>query len=179
MKWLALVALVALAAVPAAIGAGPAFQDRNTFEVADPDFCGTGETVLIEGKEVVNGWVGTTGDDPTQVVKLTVSLLITFTNPDNGNAVVEHWAFRSTNEIVEGVEEGPHTHMFIENGLKATLKLANGRLLTRDAGSLAYAISFDEDDNVTGFEVVWMRGPHPSFPEGDFCGVVVPALGLD
>lgn len=177
MKWLVVGALVGLLAVPAAVGAAPAFQERNADSFADPDSCGTGEEVLVELTEVVNGWVGTTGGDPTQV-KLTVNFRAAFTNPATGATVVEHWAFRSTNEITEGVEEGPHTHVFVENGLKASLTLVGGGVITRDAGSLGYAISFDDEDNVTDFEVLWMRGPHPSFPEFDFCGLVTEALGI-
>ena len=72
-----------------------------------------------------------------------------------------------------------HTHEFIEKGLKATFKLANGRLLTRDAGSFTYRVSFDEDDNDINFEVVTIHGPHPAFEEDLFCSTLVPALGLD
>jgi hypothetical protein len=34
---------------------------------------------------------------------------VTYTNPDNGVSVVEHWVFSSTNEIVSGLESGAHT----------------------------------------------------------------------
>jgi hypothetical protein len=177
-------ALVAALAVvlllpAAAVGGGPEIQDRGSFSEVDPDFCGTGETVLVEGTFVFNGWIGETGGDPNQVIKLTLSQQITFTNPDTGAAVVERWSFAGTNTIVVGTEAGPHTHEFTENGLKATLRLENGGLLTRDAGSLTYRISFDANDNVTGFELVDMNGPHPGFEEDLFCSTVTQALGLD
>ena len=56
-----------------------------------------------------------------------------------------------------------------------------GGVITRDAGSLTYRVSFDENDNVTDFEAVTIHGPHPGFTfEGDlFCDTLVPALGLD
>ena len=56
-----------------------------------------------------------------------------------------------TNEIVSGLESGVHTHEFVESGLKATFKLSHGGLLTRDAGSLTYRITFDENDEELDF----------------------------
>ena len=175
-----LAAIVLVLGLPAAaLAGGPDIQDRGSFEEVDSDFCGTGEEVLVEGTFVFNGWIGETGGDPNQLIKSTLTQSITFTNPDTGAAVVERWSFSATNEIVAGTEAGPHTHEFTENGLKATLRLENGGLLTRDAGSLTYRVSFDADDNVTGFELVDMNGPHPGFEEDLFCSIVVPALGLD
>ena len=102
----ALTAVVGLTAVAAAFGAGPAIRDHNTFTDEDADFCGTGELVLIQGTEDVTLWLGTTGGDPTQAVKAVTKRRITYTNPDNGLTVVEHWAFSRTNEIVSGLESG-------------------------------------------------------------------------
>ena len=175
----ALTAVVGLSAVAAALGAGPAIRDRDTITDADANFCGTGELVLIQGTVVANVWIGTTGGDPTQEVKLKVNSLITYTNPDNGLSVVEHWSFTRTNEVVSGMVGAVHAHEFTENGLKATLKLANGRLLTRDAGSLTYRVTFDANDDFLDFALVSMRGPHPGFEEDLFCSTLVPALGLD
>ena len=74
-----------------------------------------------------------------------------------------------------------HTHEFTENGLKAMFRLKKGGVITRDAGSLTYRVTFDENDIVTDFEVVTIHGPHPGFEyEGDFfCDTLVPALGLE
>jgi hypothetical protein len=175
----ALVAVIGLLTIAAATAAGPAFRDRETFTDEDTNFCGTGETVLIEGTVVANIWIGTTGGDPTQEVRRTLNLHITYTNPDTGDSVVERWSNMATNEIISGLESGVHTHEFSERGLKATYRLKNGGLLSRDAGSLTYRVTFDASDNVTDFEVVSIRGPHPAF-EGDlFCSILVPALGLE
>lgn len=177
----ALGAIIGLSVVAVAFAAGPTFRDRDTFTDEDANFCGTGELVLIEGTVVANVWIGTTGGEPTQEVKATVNLRITYTNPDTGASVVEHWAFVRTNEIVSGLASGVHTHEFVERGLKATFKLANGRLLTRDAGNLTYRVTLDANENFIDFEVVSIRGPHPSFEstEDVFCSTLVPALGLD
>ena len=177
----ALVGFIGLLTAAAAFAAGPAFQERETFSEEDTNFCGTGETVLVEGTESFKAWIGTTGGDPTQEIKFTLNRHITYTNPDTGASVVERWSMMSTNEIVSGLESGVHTHEFVERGLKAMFRLKNGGLLTRDAGSLTYRVTFDAADQMTGFEVVSVRGPHPGFAfEGDlFCDTLVPALGLD
>jgi hypothetical protein len=175
-----LAAIVLALGIPAAaLAGGPDIRERDSFSESDLNFCGTGETVQIEGTAVFNGWLGETGGDPTQVIKSTLNLHITYSNPDNGTAVVERWSASATNEIIVGTEAGPHTHEFTESGLKATLRLKNGRLLTRDAGSLTYRVSFDAMDSVVGFELVDMNGPHPAFEEDLFCSTVVEALGLD
>lgn len=175
-----LAAIVLVLGIPAvALADGPDIRDHDVISAVDPDFCGTGQDIAVEGTVDFTGWIGETGGDPTQVIKAKVMIRITFTNPDSGVAVVEHWSFASTNRIVVGTEAGAHTHEFTENGLKATLKLANGRLLTRDAGSLTYRISFDAADNEVDFQLVDMNGPHPGFEEDLFCSTLVPALGLD
>ncbi|HSI97314.1 MAG TPA: hypothetical protein VK926_03045 [Gaiellaceae bacterium] len=171
-------ALVALAGVASAAAQGPTFRERASFSEVDADFCGTGKTVLIDGKLVVNGWIGETGGDPDQVIKLILNIHVTYTNPANGRAVVERWSQLETNEIVEGQESGPHTHEFSNTGLKAMLKLKNGGVLTRDAGSITFRVSFDENDDFVGLEVVSIHGPHPGFFEDLFCSTVTDALGL-
>jgi hypothetical protein len=172
------VALVTLAAIASAAAQGPTFRERATFSEVDSDFCGTGATVLVDGRIVVNGWIGETGGDPDQLLKLVFNIHVTYTNPANGRAVGERWSDVETNEIIEGLESGPHTHEFSATGLKAMLKLKHGRVLTRDAGSITWRISFDADDNVTGFEVVSVHGAHPGFFDDLFCPIVTDALGL-
>lgn len=178
---LAFATLVAVAVGGAAFAAGPTFRDRDSWTDTDTNFCGTGETVLIEGRVVSNVWIGTTGGDREQELRATMNLQIRYTNPETGAAVVEQWAVMRTNEIISGLESGVHTHEITERGHKATLRLVGGGVLTRDAGSLTYRLHFDENDNVTDFEIVAIRGPHPAFQvEGDwFCDTIVPALGLD
>ena len=176
----ALVAAIGLMGVAAAFAAPP-IKELIEIDETDPNFCGTGEAVDIEGTIKHTLWIGTTGGDPTQVVRAQTQIHITYTNPDTGAAVVEQWSHISTNQIISGLESGVHTHEFTENGLKAKFKLEHGGLITRDAGSLTYHVSFDEDDNVIDFEAVTIHGPHPGFVyEGDFfCDTLVPALGLD
>jgi hypothetical protein len=175
----ALVAAFGLTCAAVALAAPP-IKEVEVIDEMDPDFCGTGEAIEIEGTIKNTLTIGTTGGDPTQVVKAHVNINITYTNPDTGAAVVERWSFTGRNQIISGLESGVHTHEFTETGLKAMFRLKNGGVITRDAGFLKYRVTFDEDDNVTNFEAVRIRGPHPGFEsEGDFfCDTLVPALGL-
>ena len=176
-----LAATMAAATAGVAAGAGPAFRDRDTFSDTDTDFCGTGQTVLVEGSAVANVWLGTTGGDDEQEIKFIFNLMIRYTNPETDATVFEHWALLRTNEIISGLESGVHTHEFTERGLKATYVLVGGGLITRDAGSLTYRVTFDENDNVIDFQPVQIHGPHPQFigESPGFCETLVPALGLD
>jgi hypothetical protein len=179
--WLA-VAAAALLALPATAGAGPGggpeFHDHGTFTDVDTNFCGTGKTVDVAGRFNFKGWIAETGGDPTQEVKTTFNYNVTITNPVNGKAVVDSAAGSVTNEIVVGEEAGAHTHRFVENGLRAKLKLANGGVLTHDAGQLIYEVSFDEDGNFIGLEVISVHGPHPAFVSDIWCESAIEALGL-
>lgn len=169
--------LIALVAVAAATAAGPAFHDHGTFEEVDPNFCGTGESVDVAGRFNFKGWLGETGGD-VQEVRTTFNYAVSITNPDTGATVIDSAAGYSTNEIVTGLESGPHTHRFVESGLRAKLKLVNGRVLTHDAGVIAYTVSFDANDDVVDVEVLFVHGPHPAFESDVWCDAAVEALGL-
>lgn len=183
MRHALVAALVAAIGVIAVAGASavPPISDVHTIDERDTNFCGTGETVDVQGtiREIL--WIGETGGDPNQVVRAHINIDITYTNAETGAAVVERWSFASRNTIIEGLESGVHTHQITENGLKAMFRTKRGGVITRDAGSLTYRVSFDANDNVTDFEVVRIRGPHPGFNYGGdlFCDTLVPALGLD
>lgn len=171
-------ALLLGALATTATAAGPSFHDHGTIVDVDPDFCGTGEAVDVAGRFNFKAWIGETGGDPTAELKVTFNYAVTLTNPDTGAAVVDSAAGMGTNEIVEGLESGAHTHRFVESGLRAKLKLPNGRTLTHDAGSITYEVSFDASDNVTGVEVISVHGPHPAFGSDVWCDTAVEALGL-
>ena len=178
----AVVAIAGLLTLPATAGAGPGgkptFHDHGTDSGVDPDFCGTGEAINFASRFNVVGWVGETGGDPEQDLKVRFNFSTTLTNPRTGASVVDSGAGLLTNEIVEGVEAGAHTHLFVENGLRAKLKLANGRVLTHDSGSIVYTVSFDANDEVVGLEVLAVRGPHPAFESDVWCDAATAALGI-
>ena len=163
----------------AASGGGkPAFHERVSDSGTDPDFCGTGQTVEYAGRSVVTGWIGETGGDPGQVVKATFSYRYTLTNPANGAAIIDSAAGRDTNVIVAGQESGPHTHEYTAHGLRGKLQIANGPVVLRDAGSATYRVSFDENDEFTGFEIVSVSGPHSGLGSDEWCVAAIEALGL-
>lgn len=181
MKHALVAALIAAIGVTAVAGASaaPPITFVDIIDERDMNFCGTGGTVDVEGTIRTTLWIGETGGDPTQALRAHLNIYITYTNPETSDAVVEQWSFTQTNNIIEGLESGVHTHEFTENGLKMMFRAKHGGVITRDAGSLTYRVSFDENDNVTDFEAVRIRGPHPGFEEDLFCDTLVPALGLD
>jgi hypothetical protein len=184
MKSLVLVAVAAtLLVLPASADGGPGgpptFHDHDTFTDVDPNFCGTGTAIDVAGRFNALVWIGETGGDPDQDLKVTFNFSATLTNPANGAAVIDSGAGSFTNEIVAGLESGAHRHVFVENGLRAKLKLANGRVLTRDAGKLVYSISSDENDNVIDFEILAVHGPHEAFQTDVWCDAAIEALGID
>jgi hypothetical protein len=89
-----------------------------------------------------------------------------------------HSAGLFLNEIIVGLESGPHTHEFVDRGVRSQLKTPDGGILAIDAGSLTYRISFDANDEVTAFEIVSVHGPHPQFDSDVFCEVAIEALGF-
>jgi hypothetical protein len=180
MRRCATLALVVFFALPVAGLAGPGkptFHERETNTFTDPNFCGTGEAVVISDafKAIVR--IGETGGDPEQDLKVTFTSQTTFT-AENGNVLTAHSAGLFLNEIIAGLESGPHTHEFVERGVRSQLKVPGGGVLVIDAGSLTHRISFDANDEVTAFEIVSVHGPHPQFDGDVFCEVATEALGL-
>ena len=57
----------------------------------------------------------------------------------------------------------------IETGLRAKLKLANGKVLTSDHGLLHYFVSFDANGEFLGIDVVRDRGGHAAFDSDVWC----------
>jgi hypothetical protein len=182
VKTLTAVAIVLVTAlsVPAALagpGGPPTFHSNQRDSFLDPDFCGTGKPVTVEGRTNASSWIGETGGD-LQELKVVINAKATITNPANGAAVIDSVAAQFTNEIVSGQESGPHTHEGTVHGLPEKLQRANGGVLIRDAGTLTYRVSYDANDVVTGFEVLKDAGNHDGFQSGRWCEVATKELGL-
>jgi hypothetical protein len=176
----AAVVLVTALAVPAALagpGGPPTFHINQRDTGVDADFCGTGKPVAFDGRTTATSWVGETGGE-LQELKVTISSKTTLTNPAKGDAVIDSVAAQFTNEIIIGLESGPHTHEGTVHGLPEKLQRANGSVLIRDAGTLTFRVSYDEDDNVTGLEIVKDAGSHGGFATGRWCQVAIAELGL-
>lgn len=178
----AVVAAGALLLLPTTAGAGPggkpALHDHGTFTDVDPNFCGTGTAINVEGRFNFKAWIGETGGDPEQELKTAFNYSVTLTNPTTGASIVDSAAGSVTNEIVEGLESGAHTHLFVENGLRAKLKLPHGRVLTHDAGRIVYTVSFDAADEFVGINVLEVHGPHTGFDSDVYCDTATAALGI-
>lgn len=159
-------------------GGKPAFFDRVFDSTGvDPNFCGAGKTIEFDGRFVVNGWIGETGGDE-QLLKATFTYRFVLTNPLTGDAVVDSAAGEDTNVIVVGQEDGAHTHEQVANGLRAKLQIAGGPVLMRDVGSFTYRVSFDENGEFTGLEIVSDRGSHDAFDNDSWCQAAIEALRL-
>lgn len=172
-----LVAALGLIVLPAAVAANPQvnhFEISDTF--TDTDFCGTGMTV--------NGTVtghGTEFFAPNQPVdyRNVVEVNIVFTNPLNGNTVINHNANTFSDLTISGDPEGLNVHDFTFKGLPEMLRTEHGGVLIRDAGYLVFRQTFDGDEFISS-EIILDKGPHPD-AESDFelfCEVMTSALGL-
>ena len=146
----------------------------ETFEEAD--FCGTGETVTVTDRFHTTFVVGESGGDPEQRLRGTYTVRTTFTFGDR--SATYHEAGRFMNEIISGLESGAHTHRQVEVGLRGAIRGPGGRIV-RDAGVIAFEITFDADDEVTDVQIIDVKGPHELFDAGDFfCPAVTEALGI-
>ena len=104
--------------------------------------------------------------------------IATFTNPDNGKAVVISSAGTISGTAI--IDEQANTITFVTTykGLPEKIQTAHGRILTRDAGIISFRDTFDlTTGDFLGTEVT-INGPHPE-ADADFalfCDVVTGAL---
>jgi hypothetical protein len=176
---LCLALFVALALMPAAALAAPPghehFRDVGTF--VDEDFCGTGQTINGSFDVRVNVWFAS--DSPTGLVRTTFSGKQVFTNPATGDSVTVSFAGQTTEVTISGDPAGLHTDLVTTKGLPEKIQTTHGPVLLRDAGLIAFLITFDGDEFISQ-ETVLVKGPHPE-ADSDFeafCEVTVPALGI-
>ena len=164
--------IVALALPGATLAAKPilAFHDHFTDSFSS-EVCG----IPVQIDIVVTDNFSVFADGST---KDAGSSMVTYTNPDNGNAVVVSSAGTITSSFV--VDEQANTITFVTTykGLPEKIQTAHGRVLTRDAGIISFRDTFDlTTGDFLGTQVI-VRGPHP---EADanfalFCDVVTGAL---
>jgi hypothetical protein len=174
-----IVASLGLVALPVTVAANPDinhFSDSGTF--TDTDFCGTGMTVEVAFE--VSGTEALTPNGPTDYWQ-TAHGVTTFTNPLNGNMVINRFADRVEAKIISG---DPETGTFVEEvafkGLPEQLLVqGSGGLLLRDVGIAVFRNTWVDNELVSS-EPILERGPHPDL-ESDFeafCEVTTDALGL-
>jgi hypothetical protein len=139
---------------------------------ADPDFCGTGQTVdlAFDGRftvPVAPNAVGSWNNSESHGV---------LTNPATGATVLIHSAYRFTSTLISGDPSAVHTVLAAFKGDAETIRGAHGGVIARDAGNLVVEVTFNGDEFVSA-EIVSDRGGHSLFANGD-CRVLIPALGL-
>ena len=170
------IVLLALAATPAALGAG---QQHNRFHDVgtdvDPDFCGTGQAI-----EIAFDVRGNEFEAPHKAdFKLTAAGTFTFTNPATGDVVINRVAGPSWETLISGDPAGIHVDESAVKGLPELIKTPHGGVLTRDAGYAVVRNTFDGDELISS-EIVLAKGPHPD-KESDlelFCELTTEALGI-
>jgi hypothetical protein len=167
-----------LALMPTAASAAPPEVNhfRDVFTDTDPDFCGTGQTVEVEGDVRITDWFS----PPDGPFMTTLSGTVTFTNPDTGLSVVNSFSGRSTETIISGDPEGIHTLLVTTTGLPEKIQTENGPVLLRDAGLIVFEITFDGDEFISQ-ETLLVKGPHPEEASDFtlFCEVMTEALGIE
>ncbi len=162
----------------AALGAPPEhehFRDVGTF--VDPDFCGTGQAINGSFDFRFNVWIGS--DSATGLVRTTVSGKTVLTNPDTGDSVTFSQAGQTTEQEASGDPAGLHTVLVTTKGLPEKIQTTHGPVLTRDAGIIAFVLTFDGDELLEE-QIVVVKGPHPE-ADADFelfCEVTTQALGI-
>ena len=157
---LATMALPVMAAAPNHETIGDSFTD--------PNFCGTGKPVDYQVKGVLNGWEDKAFGHISRVL----------TNPANGAAIRDSFAGGGKVSFIDD-GGGAYTIALVRQGLPVQLKVVNGPLLIRDAGLVAFYEHYDADDNLVGFDIEVLAGPHPSIDSPNlFCDLAIDALGL-
>jgi hypothetical protein len=159
-------------ATPAFGGPPIVIHDRiDGVELSEANFCGTGLTV----EHVIDGVQNLQLDG--EGFRGTGHFRDVITNPDNGQSVVVSAAGPVEGRLLSGDPLGVHTHLVTFKGLAEKIRSARGEVLTRDAGVIAFADTFD-GPRFLGGEVVLNKGPHPE-ADADFalfCTTVVRAL---
>ena len=163
-----------LAAAPAAQAANPDIQRFQFSETDDiEDFCGTGETV-----RVTTTVKGVDFLDPNGNVEFRSVAHGTQNFTFEGTTVLGRFA----NLVVDDVQDVAGGGVRFEQtfvGLPEHFRLPGQGVITLDAGTITFAVEFDDEGNVVEESATW-RGPHPEAASDFtlFCDVMVDALGL-
>jgi hypothetical protein len=164
---LVIAAVVAIAPM-AASGAALHSSESST----DPDFCGTGASVDVLSENTLAHLSERDG-----VGKAEHHGRVTFTYGDA--SVILSFAGQFTDTIVATEAGGVEIHQLISKGIPVKLQLANGPVLSIDAG-LIVELHTVQNGNELDVQIVSMNGPHPFAESGGslFCEIVPQALGI-
>ena len=171
----ALAVLTCALVLPAVAAAGPvtgppSFHERIVEDFVDDDFCGTGADVSVHFEGLATGW------ETEDAFKVLFNDKTWFTY--NGVTLVDQFSGRTVDIAAPPQSGAAETREVIETGLRARLKLANGKVLTTDHGLLHYLVNFDADGEFLGIEVLRDRGGHPAFGSDVWCEAATAAFGI-
>jgi hypothetical protein len=176
LRWLVYVAAAVAALTVAAAGsaAKPTMQSHENFtDTFDDEICGIAGTSEVRGVDNFTLYADNTFKDNFELQQ-------TFTAAGSGKSIVFHVAQHVTGND-EPIDNGDGTLTFVNTfkGLPEQIKLPNGRVLSRDAGSVTFTLLIDAaTDELISQTVSSEKGPHPDL-DSDFeifCNVVAPAL---
>jgi hypothetical protein len=156
--------LTATCAIPA-LAAAPNHAFARTTG-ADPDFCGTGETVNYSAV----GGFNFKDDQGFGHIKTT------WTNPANGIAVYDSVSAGGKVEFIDD-GDGAFTVAVTRVGQPFRVQFVGGPVILHDAGRIVSYNHFDADGNYLGTDIVIVNGPHPGFTT-DWCALMIDALQL-
>jgi len=165
--------MAALLALPGtALGAQPIERFHVHFtDIFSDEVCG----IPVEIDLVVTDIFVLYADD---TFRDTSSASQTFTNPVNGESVILSSAGIVTGSAVVNEEAGTVTFFTTFKGLPEKIQSANGSVLTRDAGIITFADTFDLETGEFISAQITAKGPHPE-ADSDFalfCEVISEAL---
>lgn len=118
----------------------------------------------------------TSGGWRARTFKVTFRSKFTFTYGDR--TLIEIDAGRVDVQRAECTFPGPRADLVVETGIRAALRVPGQGMLTLDHGYLKYLVSFDENGEFLGVEVLKDAGGHPAFDSEVFCDVATEALGI-
>jgi hypothetical protein len=156
------------ASAKGALGA-PDFKDRFTEEFVAEDFCGTGASVQVVEQVVANVW------ERERVFKATFRSRLSFTY---GDTTIYEQAAGQDYVVTEGDVEGAHTELSVATGLRSFLLVPGEGPVSLDRGFIEFLVTFDENGEFVGVDVLKDAGGHPAFNSELFCDVAVAALGI-
>jgi hypothetical protein len=166
-------AFVAFVLLPAgAFAAKPVeqFHDHFTDTFSD-ELCG----IPVDGEVVVTDNFFVYADDS---FKDTSSVMVTYTNPENGKSVVLSNAGQVTGTAVIDEEAGTISFLTTYKGLPEKIQTTGGPVLLRDAGVITFVDTFDLETGEFISSDLIVKGPHPE-ADSDFelfCEVMTEAL---
>jgi hypothetical protein len=185
MRGLLLLLVIAVLAAAAALVGPPTASAGNPqvlhfafgpFVTTYDDFCGTGAAVTETFSGHANVWLAP--NQPVDSRNQSVSDDV-FKSQSTGVTVVTHSAYSFTDVLLAGDPNGVNTHEWTFKGAPQITR-ALGGVLASDAGHLVVDTTWsgpEFDSDLLDVHVVRDSGGHPNFG-GDFCALMVPALGL-